>query len=79
MLPAQIPAPAPEVAALGIALNDFLAAIKSGKSVAEAAVAIEGDALTLATSGISKIGADISMAHNQAYLAFSIASVYEAP
>lgn len=79
MLPSQIPAAAPEVVALGSAINDFLAAVKSGKSVIEAAQAAEGDALAAATSGIANIPADIKQAHNQAYLGWAVASAYETP
>lgn len=76
MLPAQIPAAAPEVQALGSALNDFLSAIKSGKSVLESAAAAEADLLA-GIGSAGNIGTDIKLAHNQAFLAYSIAKVYE--
>lgn len=77
MLPNQIPAAAPEVQALGSALYDFLSAIKSGKTALEAAQAAEADLLA-AIGSVANIRSDIKLAHNQAFLAYSIASVYEA-
>lgn len=79
MLPNQIPAAAPEVVALGSALNDVLTAVKGGKTWIEAIQSAEGDALAAATSGISNLGTDIKQAHNQVYLGWSVASVYETP
>lgn len=76
MLPAQIPAAAPEVVALGSALNDFLKAIKSGGNVLAAAQAAEGDLLA-AIASIGNIGSDIKHIHNQVYLGWAVGQVYE--
>lgn len=76
MLPGQIPAAAPEVAALGSALNDFLSAMNKGQS-AIAAAETAGVELLAASNGIQRIGADIKLPHNQVYLAWAIIQVYE--
>jgi hypothetical protein len=76
MLPSTIPAPQPEVAAVGSALFDFLTALKSGQSAIAAAEAAGGDLLAAANS-LEQIGADIKLPHNQAYLGWAIAQVYE--
>jgi hypothetical protein len=57
-------------------LYDFIAAIKAGKSVVQAAEAAEGDLIS-AIGSISKIGTDITQAHNQAYMGWAVAQVWE--
>lgn len=75
MLPAAIPAPAPEVQDLASALADVLAALKAGSGALAAAESALPDLLA-ASQSISNIGADIKKPENQAYLAWAILQVY---
>lgn len=77
MLPSSIPAPSADIQAVGSVLYDILSAVKAGQTFAQALAACEADALAAATSGVQNIGTDIKAAHNQVYLGWSIAQVYE--
>lgn len=76
MLPAQVPAPAAEVQALGQALNVMLSDIKAGKAITVIATDALPSLLAAATA-FQNLGADAKLAANQAYLAYSIAAAYE--
>lgn len=77
MLPAQMPTAAPEVVALASALADVLIASKTtGSSALGDAEAALPDLLAAAGSLVN-IGADIKLAHNQAYIIWAIAQALE--
>lgn len=76
MLPAQMPAAASEVVALASAIVDVIAAAKSGGSALADAEAALPD-LIAAASAIANIGADIKLAHNQAFLIYAVAQAFE--
>ena len=77
MLADQIPAPSQEVKALTSALADVLSSLKQGQGALAAAQAALPD-LIAAAGNVANIGANIKLPHNQAYIAWGIAQVYEA-
>jgi hypothetical protein len=76
MLNAQIPAAAPEVVALASAIADVIVSVKAkGAVLADLEAALPD--LLLAGAAISNIGADVKLAHNQAFVAFAIGQALE--
>lgn len=71
MLPAQIPAAASEVVALGSAIGDVIASVKAGGSLLQDAQAALAD-LIAAGTGIGSIGADIKKPENQVFFLYAL-------
>lgn len=76
MLPAQIPAAAPEVVALGSAIADVIASAKGGGSALADAEAALPD-LMAAIGGAASFGVDLKKPENQAYLGWAVAQALE--